>query len=63
MSDNNNASKQMSLREHYAGLAMQGILASCASDQKKPTLWVCEEAVEYADMLIEQLNKSTASSE
>lgn len=56
MSDNN-ANKQMSLREHYAGLAMQGILANCAADQTRPSSEIVSEAVKYADMLIDELSK------
>lgn len=44
------------LREHYAGLAMQGLLASDTNN-----MWsyieVAKMAVTQADLLIEQLNK------
>ena len=47
----------VTLREYYAGLAMQGILANCAAEQTKPSAEIVNEAVEYADMLIEALAK------
>jgi len=58
MSDNN-ANKQMSLREHYAGLAMQGMLANFAGDVRSAD-FLCKEAVEYADLLLKELSKQVS---
>lgn len=54
MSDNN-ANNQMSLREHYAGLAMQGMLAN--RDYNLEFDKHAEVAVKFADALIEALAK------
>lgn len=51
------AQGQLTLREHYAGMAMQGILANCAADQTRPSIEIVSEAVKYADMLIDELSK------
>lgn len=58
MSDNNNAGKQMSLREHYAGLAMQGMLANRDYDLEFDKH--AEVAVKFADALIEELSKQVS---
>ncbi len=49
------AQGQLTLREHYAGLAMQGMLAnrSCNLEFDKHA----EVAVKFADALIEELSK------
>ncbi|MBP3945149.1 hypothetical protein [Psychrobacter sp. K31L] len=59
MSDNN-TDKKMSLREHYAGLAMQGMLANFAGEVRNAD-FLCKEAVEYADLLIAELSKQANS--
>lgn len=47
----------MTLREHYAGLAMQGILASCdGSDGPKPEN-LAFASVHYADALLAKLGE------
>lgn len=46
----------MSLREYYAGAALQGILANNYSTGLAP-FSVAEDAVLHADRLIEELNK------
>lgn len=51
------AQGQLTLREHYAGLALQGILANCAAEQTSPSAEIVSEAVKYADLLIEELSK------
>lgn len=47
----------MTLREHYAGLAMQGILSN--TNHQWPLEDVVKYSVEYADALIDQLNKES----
>ena len=48
-------------REHYAGLAMQGLLA--LPDKRtfgsfdKTIEWICEVSVKFADELLKQLEK------
>lgn len=59
MSDNNTVQK-ISLREHYAGMALQGMLANFAGDVVNAES-LCKEAVEYADLLIAELNKKANS--
>ena len=46
----------ITLREHFAGLALQGLLANPNVDQDELT---AEEAVSYADDLIHALMEST----
>ncbi len=45
----------MTLREHYAGLAMQGLLAGGSSGQSTATLAAC--SVACADALIAELER------
>jgi hypothetical protein len=52
----------MTLREHYAGLAMQGLLSSAeihrrTNDKRMQKEIAAEYAVEYADALIAELEK------
>jgi hypothetical protein len=42
----------LTLREHYAGLVLQGIVASMGLGNKNGTI---KKAVEYADALIKEL--------
>lgn len=49
------AQGQLTLREHYAGLAMQGMLAN--RDQDLDFDKHAEVAVKFADALIEELSK------
>jgi hypothetical protein len=44
----------MTLREHYAGLAMQGLLAGGRFGETE----VCDRAINYADELIRVLSKA-----
>lgn len=53
------AQGQLTLREHYAGLAMQGMLANFAGDVRSAD-FLCKEAVEYADLLIQELSKQVS---
>jgi len=43
-------------REYFAAMAMQGLLAS-AKDIIYPIIRVAKDAVDYADALIDELNK------
>lgn len=45
-------------REYYAGLAMSGMLASYHTSTPESNL-IAERAVQYADALINELNKNT----
>jgi D-serine deaminase-like pyridoxal phosphate-dependent protein len=48
----------MTLREHYAGQAMQGLLQACATQGTSPTphiAEICREAVSAADELLHAL--------
>lgn len=48
----------MTLRQYYAGLAMQGFIAAYAGDNRTPNpIHAASEAVEYADSLIAALEK------
>lgn len=52
----------MTLRQWYAGLAMNGCLASCSGLSQWPNVQrIAEQALEYTDALIEALNKPTDS--
>lgn len=46
----------MTLREHFAGLAMQGLLAADEKGELRPAS-LASLAVEYTDALIERLSK------
>lgn len=45
-------------REHFAGLAMQGLLSNSSQTDTTDFEWVAKHAVGYADALIEELNKT-----
>lgn len=45
----------MTMREYYAGLAMQGLIQSM--DDTTPFEVIARDAVEAADALIEEMNK------
>ncbi len=47
----------MTIREYFAALAMQGNLAACSASYPD-TEAVVKKSVEYADALIEELNKT-----
>lgn len=49
----------INLRQHFAGLAMQGMLAAGAGMAKKPES-TAAFAVEYADALLAELSKPQA---
>lgn len=53
LSSNSHVDLGITIRQHYAGLAMQGILADPNYSGKN----VAADAVESADALIEALNK------
>lgn len=44
-------------REYFAGLAMQGLITSCPQGNLHNTKEGCELAVQWANALIEALNK------
>lgn len=48
----------MTLRQHYAGLAMQGLLSTPCTDGMRPSE-LAEEALNYVDALIAALQKPT----
>ena len=45
----------LSKREHFAGLALQGMVAVCSYDEQKAAK--CRAAVEFADALLKELDK------
>lgn len=47
----------ITLRQHYAGLAMQGLLASYGTHDVTEYSEIASDAILAADALIEQLNK------
>lgn len=54
------ADRGLTKREAFAMAAMQGYLASYPSDSSPNAVNVAKYSVEYADALIEALNKETA---
>lgn len=50
---------RLSLREHFAGMAMQGILSNSPdwTETNFHAKWVSETSVKYAEALIKELNK------
>lgn len=57
--DLNNYESGMTLREHYAGLAMQGLLASQSETYGASKESTARIAVEHADALLTELNKES----
>lgn len=53
-------SEGITIREYFAGLAMQGMLAACEGFDGTPSFQkhLTESAVKQADALIEALNKT-----
>ena len=50
----------LTIRQHFAAMAMQGILASC-EPERGPFIapdWLSQQSVLYADALIAELNKT-----
>jgi len=45
-------------REHFAGLAMQGLLSNPSQIDTTHFEWIAQHAVGYADALLKELNKS-----
>lgn len=50
-------SRGMTLRQHFAGLALQGLL-SCDPQDRLAFVATAREAVKYADALIDELDKN-----
>ena len=46
----------ITLRQHYAGLAMQGLLAGFPQNQSHDHKWLSMQALKHADTLIAALN-------
>lgn len=57
--DSEQLGEGMTMRQHYAGLAMQGLLATPRCDGMKPSD-LAEEALNYTDALIAELEKEAA---
>lgn len=49
----------LTIRQYYAGLAMQGLCANSIPGQHHAFPFLANEAVQYADALIAELNKPT----
>ncbi len=54
----NDSASGMSIREHFAAIALQGFLAY-GGRNKTPMDWLAKDAVKAADELIKALNKDT----
>ena len=52
-----NPQEGLSKREYFAAMAMSGILSNPAQVDIPNFEWVSSQAIEYADAIIEQLNK------
>ena len=58
MHERDDALKGMTLRQRYAGMAMQGLLLS---DAGREAQYLAENAVEFADALIAELSREKSS--
>jgi hypothetical protein len=50
---NPNDAEGMSLRDWFAGMAMQGLLANCGADSEQ----IAKKAYEYADAMLVERNR------
>lgn len=51
----------ITIRQHFAALAMQGIVSNSCEDWSKPDIdpfYIARAAIKYADALITELNKT-----
>lgn len=48
----------LTIRQHFAAMAMQGICANSHDNMPKEFTAIAEHAVKYADALIAELNKT-----
>ena len=55
VSDNNYSGVGLTKREYFAGLAMQGLLAT-SRNLSIDSKWLSEASIKYADELLKQLN-------
>jgi len=51
-------SKGLTIRQHFAAMAMQGFLASCEGDSVPDRAVVARHSIRYADALIKELNET-----
>lgn len=52
-----NATGGLTKREHFAAIAMQGLLGDADNTTDFSKKYLAQESVKYADALIEELNK------